>query len=68
MGLISEEKKLCMQNFKKEQKQPPVVILEQVIFYNIFIYLYIYIIYIYLYNLYIYNCCKENKQCYYYFP
>ena len=40
MGLISEEKKLCMQNFNKERKQPPVVILEQVIFYNIFIYLY----------------------------
>ena len=37
-GLFSEKKrKLWMQNLKKEQKQPPVVILQQSIFDVIFI-------------------------------
>ena len=36
-GSISEKKKLCMQNLTKEWEQPPVAILQQVSFYNIFI-------------------------------
>ena len=32
-----EKRKVCMQKFTKERKQPPVVILQQAIFYNIFI-------------------------------
>ena len=37
--LLSQKKKrrLCIQNLRKERKEPPVVILQQVIFYNIFI-------------------------------
>ena len=36
-GLFSEKKrKLCMQNLTKERKQPPVVILQQLIFDIIF--------------------------------
>ena len=31
------KRRLCMQNLTKEQKQPPVVILQQVVFHNIFI-------------------------------
>ena len=31
------KRKLCMQNLTKEWKQPPVVILQQAIFYNLFI-------------------------------
>ena len=37
MGLVSEKQKLCMQNLTEEQKKPPVVILQQANFYNIFI-------------------------------
>ena len=40
MGSIYEKKKkkkLCMQNLTKEWKQPPVAILQQASFYNIFI-------------------------------
>ena len=38
MGSISEKKKkLCLQNLTKEWKQPPVAILQQPSFYNIFI-------------------------------
>ena len=37
MGLVSEKQKLCMQNLTEEQKKPPVVILQQASFYNIFI-------------------------------
>ena len=36
-GLISEKRRLCMQNLTKERKQPPVVILQQVVFYNVFV-------------------------------
>ena len=32
-----EKRKVCMQKFTKERKQPPVVILQQAIFYIIFI-------------------------------
>ena len=35
-GLISEKMEVYMQNLTKERKQPPVVILQQAIFYNIF--------------------------------
>ena len=35
--LFSEKRKICMQNLTKQWKQPPVVILQQSIFYNIFI-------------------------------
>ena len=34
-GYLLKKRKLCLQNLKKEQKQPPVVILQQLIFYNI---------------------------------
>ena len=37
IGLVSEKRKLCMQNLTKEWKKPPVVILQQANFYNIFI-------------------------------
>ena len=44
MGLIFEKKKkkekttkLCKQNLTKELKEPPVVIVQQAIFYNVFI-------------------------------
>ena len=39
MGLISKKKKqkFCKPNLTKEWKQPPVVIPQQVIFYNVFI-------------------------------
>ena len=36
-GLLSEKQKLCVQNLTKERKQSPVVILQQTIFYSIFI-------------------------------
>ena len=37
-GLFSEKnRKLCMQNLTKERKQPPVVILQQLIFDIIFV-------------------------------
>ena len=36
IGLVSEKRKLCMQNLTKEWKKPPVVILQQANFYNIF--------------------------------
>ena len=36
-GYFLKKQKLCMQNLTKEQKQPPVVILQQSIFCNIFI-------------------------------
>ena len=36
-GYFLEKRKLCMQNLTKERKKPPVVILQQLIFYNIFI-------------------------------
>ena len=36
-GYFLEKRKLCIQNLKKERKQPPVVILQQSIFYKIFI-------------------------------
>ena len=36
-GLISEKWKICLQNLTKEWKQPPVVILQQANFCNIFI-------------------------------
>ena len=36
MGLVSEKRKLCMQNLTKEWKQPPAVILQQANFYNMF--------------------------------
>ena len=36
-GLISEKRRLCMQNLTKEREQPPVVILQQVVFYNVFV-------------------------------
>ena len=32
-----KKRRLCIQNLRKERKEPPVVILQQVIFYNIFI-------------------------------
>ena len=35
-GLVSEKQKLCLQNLTKEWKQPPVVILQQANFCNIF--------------------------------
>ena len=35
-GYFLKKRKFCMQNLTKEQKQPPVVILQQVIFYNIY--------------------------------
>ena len=35
--LKKNKRKFCMQNLTKERKQPPVVILQQAIFYNIFI-------------------------------
>ena len=34
-GCFLKKQKLCMQNLMKEQKQSPVVILQQLIFYNI---------------------------------
>ena len=37
MGLISKKRKFCKQNLTKERKQPPVVIPQKVIFYNVFI-------------------------------
>ena len=38
MGLTSEKKwKFCKQNVMEEQKEPPVVSLQQMIFYNVFI-------------------------------
>ena len=36
-GDFLKKRKLCIQNLTKERKQPPVVILQQAIFYNIFI-------------------------------
>ena len=36
-GYFLKKRKVCMQNLTKERKQPPVVILQQGIFYNIFI-------------------------------
>ena len=36
-GLVSEKRKLCLQNVTKEWKQPPVYILQQANFCNIFI-------------------------------
>ena len=36
-GYFLKRRKFCMQSLTKERKQPPVVILQQAIFYNIFI-------------------------------
>ena len=36
-GYFLKKRKFCMHNLTKERKQPPVVILQQAIFYNIFI-------------------------------
>ena len=35
--LKKNKRKFCMQNLTKERKQPPVVILQQVVFYNVFV-------------------------------
>ena len=37
MGYFLKKEKLCVQSLAKERKQPAVVILQQSIFYNIFI-------------------------------
>ena len=36
-GYFLKKRKLCKQNLAKEQKHPPAIILQQSIFYNIFI-------------------------------